>query len=46
MVEGGIGRRRFFALYLLGGVVGALVEAGFWLWIGRGAQSRQRRPAP
>ncbi|HLU40617.1 MAG TPA: rhomboid family intramembrane serine protease [Planctomycetota bacterium] len=30
-VERGIGRRRFFALYLTGGVVGALVEIGVWL---------------
>ncbi len=36
MVEGGVGRRRFFALYLLGGVVGALVEAAFWMLADRG----------
>lgn len=36
MVEGGIGRRRFFALYFLGGIVGALVEAGIWLLAQRG----------
>jgi len=30
-VEGGIGKRRFIALYLCSGVVGALVEVGIWL---------------
>lgn len=30
-VEAGVGRRRFLALYLVGGAVGALVEVGLWL---------------
>lgn len=30
-VEAGIGKRRFLALYLTGGVVGALMEVGIWL---------------
>src|SRR5688572_25626050 len=36
-VEAGIGRRRFMALYLTGGVVGALVEIVIWLVFRGGA---------
>lgn len=30
-VEGGVGRRRTYSIYLVGGMVGALVEIGIWL---------------